>query len=67
VKRKPKFRVGQVVAYRADRGQWEYDRIGQIRLAGDHWDTETAWLVMNTARIETKYLRTLTDRERGKP
>jgi hypothetical protein len=61
-KRKVKFHKGQVVAYRAEMGQWEYDRIGDFVNRGG---IQTAWLVMNTARIELRYLRPLTKREIG--
>jgi hypothetical protein len=64
--RQPKFRIGQVVAYRSTDGKWEYDRIGSIRPAGRIYSYDSAWLVMNTARIELKYLRPLTKRECGR-
>ncbi len=63
--RLPRFKVGQVVAYRSTNGKWEYDRIGSIRLAGRIYAYNSAWLVMNTARLELKHLRPLTARECG--
>jgi hypothetical protein len=65
VSNKPKFRVGQVVAYRAEDGSWEYDRIAELRPAAEKEWNETAWLKQQTTRIETRHLRALTKREAG--
>ena len=59
-----KFAIGQVVAYRADDGGWEYDRIARIRPRNDDF-YETAWLARESTRIGTKHLRPLTRREAG--
>jgi len=64
-KRKPRFRVGQVVAFRGDFGEWTYDRIGSLRPHGRIYARDTAFLALSTARIEARYLRKLTKRERG--
>jgi hypothetical protein len=56
--RKPKFRVGQVVAFRHTDSSWSYDEIESIR-----FDDATAWLRGYTQRMKLEYLRPLTKRE----
>jgi hypothetical protein len=64
MRRKAKFKVGQVVAYRAEDSSWEYDRITDIRPESEDW-FESAWLKQQCTRIETRHLRPLRARERG--
>lgn len=63
---KPKFRVWQVVAFRDERGGWDYDRIRELRPAAAKEHNELAMLERSSCRIETHYLRPLTKREAGK-
>jgi hypothetical protein len=64
-KRKRKFKVGQVVAFRDVDGKWEYDRISEIRPYAEKAWNESAWMDRGTQRIETRHLRQLTKREAG--
>lgn len=60
MRRKAKFRVGQVVATHAVDGGWEYERIESIRV-----EDETCYLAKGRGRRQLKYMRPLTKRERG--
>ncbi len=63
--RTPKFRVGQVVAYREPDGGWDYDRILNIPpLAPKEWN-ESAYLARSGLRLDIQYLRPLSAREIG--
>lgn len=61
---KPKFSVWQVVAYKSENGKWEVDRIAKIEAPNGEYP-EMARLERELCRIETRYLRPLTARERG--
>jgi hypothetical protein len=63
---KPKFRVGQVVAYRMPDGAWDYDRILSIRPAAPKEWNESAYLSRSDLRLDTRNLRLLTKREAGR-
>ena len=61
---KPRFRKGQVVAFRGADGHWGHDRIASINPPGRPYEN-TAWMLRSCCRMRLKNLRPLTARECG--